>query len=69
MADAPLRGYKGRHEWFWEPGDDDHIFPVESLVNMRRHCPGTTDQEFQGTGPHEWKREGRSDNFHSIDLI
>jgi len=34
MADAPLRGYKGRHEWFWEPGDEAHIFPVDKLVEM-----------------------------------
>ncbi|MEP6626407.1 MAG: alpha-L-fucosidase [Ginsengibacter sp.] len=34
MADAPLRGYNGRHEWFWEPGDDSHIEPLENLVNM-----------------------------------
>ena len=34
MADAPLRGYNGRHEWFWEPGDEGHIFPVQKLVDM-----------------------------------
>jgi alpha-L-fucosidase len=34
MADAPLRGYNGRHEWFWEPGDDPHVFPLENLMNM-----------------------------------
>lgn len=34
MSDAPLRGYNGRHEWFWEPGDESHIFPVENLMNM-----------------------------------
>ncbi len=34
MADAPLRGYGGRHEWFWEPGDEKHIFPVKDLVEM-----------------------------------
>ena len=34
MADAPLRGYNGRHEWFWEPGDDAHVFPLENLMNM-----------------------------------
>ena len=34
MADAPLRGYKGRHEWFWEPGDEVYIFPVQKLVDM-----------------------------------
>ncbi len=34
MADAPLRGYNGRHEWFWEPGDEKHIFPVKNLMEM-----------------------------------
>lgn len=34
MSDAPLRGYNGRHEWFWEPGDEEHIFPVENLMEM-----------------------------------
>ncbi|MBU2905183.1 alpha-L-fucosidase [Arenibacter algicola] len=34
MADAPLRGYNGRHEWFWEPGDEAHIFPLENLMDM-----------------------------------
>jgi len=34
MSDAPLRGYNGRHEWFWEPGDEEHIFPLENLMNM-----------------------------------
>ncbi|WP_232625249.1 alpha-L-fucosidase [Pareuzebyella sediminis] len=34
MADAPLRGYNGRHEWFWEPGDEDHIFPLTDLMEM-----------------------------------
>ncbi len=33
MADAPLRGYNGRHEWFWEPGDEKHIYPLEQLIN------------------------------------
>ncbi len=34
MADAPLRGYNGRHEWFWEPDDEDHIYPLESLMDI-----------------------------------
>ena len=34
MADAPLRGYNGRHEWFWEPGDEKHVYPLEKLVEM-----------------------------------
>lgn len=34
MADAPLRGHGGRHEWFWEPGDEQHIYPLEDLIEM-----------------------------------
>jgi alpha-L-fucosidase len=34
MSDAPLRGYNGRHEWFWEPDDEKHIFPLEDLMEM-----------------------------------
>lgn len=34
MADAPLRGYDGRHEWFWEPGDESHIEPLNNLLDM-----------------------------------
>jgi alpha-L-fucosidase len=34
MSDAPLRGYNGRHEWFWEPGDEEHIFPLKNLMDM-----------------------------------
>lgn len=34
MSDAPLRGYNGRHEWFWEPNDEAHIFPLKSLMNI-----------------------------------
>ena len=34
MSDAPLRGYHGGHEWFWEPGDEEHIYPLENLIDM-----------------------------------
>ena len=34
MADTPLRGANGRHEWFWEPGDEDAVFPLGKLVDM-----------------------------------
>lgn len=40
MSDAPLRGYKGRHEWFWEPGDEAHVFPLENLMKMYHHSVG-----------------------------
>lgn len=34
MADAPLRGCGGRHEWFWEPDDESAVEPLERLVEM-----------------------------------
>src|SRR6056297_220883 len=40
MSDAPLRGYNGRHEWFWEPGDEEHVFPLKNLMNMYYNSVG-----------------------------
>ncbi|HLO81176.1 MAG TPA: alpha-L-fucosidase [Chitinophagaceae bacterium] len=51
MADAPLRGYKGRHEWFWEPGDEDHLFPVDALVNMYEKSVGRNATLILGLTP------------------
>ena len=51
MSDAPLRGYNGRHEWFWEPGDDAHIFPVENLVNMYINSVGHNSTLIVGLTP------------------
>lgn len=33
MADTPLRGANGRHEWFWEPDDENNIYPVDVLMD------------------------------------
>jgi alpha-L-fucosidase len=51
MADAPLRGYGGRHEWFWEPGDEDHLFPVGDLVNMYEKSVGRNATLILGLTP------------------
>ncbi|MCD8063106.1 MAG: hypothetical protein LUE18_00280 [Akkermansia sp.] len=41
MADTPLRGYNGRHEWFWEPGDDDKaVYPLANLMDMYEKSVG-----------------------------
>lgn len=41
MADSPLRGYDGRHEWFWEPGDDDRaLYPLDNLMEMYEKSVG-----------------------------
>ena len=51
MSDAPLRGYNGRHEWFWEPDDDAHIFPVKNLVNMYINSVGHNSTLIVGLTP------------------
>ena len=51
MADAPLRGYNGRHEWFWEPGDEEHIFPIENLVEMYYKSVGRNSTLIIGLTP------------------
>jgi len=51
MSDAPLRGYNGRHEWFWEPGDEAHIFPLEDLLNMYYKSVGRNSTLILGITP------------------
>ena len=51
MSDAPLRGYNGRHEWFWEPGDEEHIYPVEKLVEMYYKSVGRNSTLILGLTP------------------
>lgn len=40
MADTPLRGANGRHEWFWEPGDENAVYPLADLMRMYRRSVG-----------------------------
>ncbi|MFV0505947.1 MAG: alpha-L-fucosidase [Bacteroidales bacterium] len=51
MSDAPLRGYRGRHEWFWEPGDEEHIFPLENLMEMYYKSVGHNSTLIMGLTP------------------
>jgi len=51
MSDAPLRGYNGRHEWFWEPGDEAHIFPLENLMTMYYNSVGHNSTLIMGLTP------------------
>ena len=51
MSDAPLRGYNGRHEWFWEPGDEAHIFPLQDLMNMYYKSVGRNSTLIMGLAP------------------
>jgi len=51
MSDAPLRGYNGRHEWFWEPGDEEHIFPLEKLMDIYLGSVGRNSTLIMGLSP------------------
>jgi len=51
MSDAPLRGYNGRHEWFWEPGDAAHIIPLENLMDMYYKSVGHNSTLIMGITP------------------
>jgi alpha-L-fucosidase len=51
MSDAPLRGYNGRHEWFWEPGDEEAIFPLQNLMNMYYKSVGHNSTLIMGLTP------------------
>lgn len=50
MSDAPLRGYGG-HEWFWEPGDERLIYPLERLVDMYCRSVGHNSTLILGLTP------------------
>lgn len=51
MSDAPLRGFNGRHEWFWEPDDEAHIFPLENLIDMYYKSVGRNSTLILGLTP------------------
>ena len=51
MSDAPLRGYNGRHEWFWEPGDEEHIYPLKNLMEMYYNSVGHNSTLIMGLTP------------------
>lgn len=51
MADVPLRGYNGRHEWFWEPDDEDAIYPLSHLVDMYYKSVGRNSTLVVGLTP------------------
>lgn len=50
MSDAPLRGYHG-HEWFWEPGDEGLIYPLNDLFKMYLNSVGRNSTLILGVTP------------------
>ncbi len=51
MSDAPLRGYNGRHEWFWEPEDEHSIYPLNKLLAMYEQGVGRNSTLILGVTP------------------
>lgn len=51
MSDAPLRGYNGGHEWFWEPDNEKYIFPLENLMDMYYKSVGHNTTLIMGLTP------------------
>lgn len=51
MADAPLRGANGRHEWFWEPGDEHAVYPLNALMDMYYNSVGRNATLMIGVTP------------------
>ncbi len=51
MADVPLRGFNGRHEWFWEPGDEEAVYPLSNLVDMYYKSVGRNSTLIIGLTP------------------
>ncbi len=51
MADAPLRGINGRHEWFWEPNDEENIHSVDDLMEMYEMSVGRNATLILGLTP------------------
>ena len=51
MADTPLRGANGRHEWFWEPDDENNICSLETLMDMYEKSVGRNATLIVGLTP------------------
>lgn len=51
MADAPLRGANGRHEWFWEPDDENNVCSLNTLMNMYEKSVGRNATLIVGLTP------------------
>lgn len=51
MADLPLRSAGGRHEWFWEPGDEDAVLPLSELAERYEKSVGRNATMMIGLTP------------------
>ena len=51
MSDAPLRGHKGGHDWFWNPNEDHHVNPIDKMMNMYYSSVGHNSTLILGITP------------------
>lgn len=51
MSDAPLRGYNGGHDWFWNPNEDNHVYPLDQLMKMYYNSVGHNSTLILGITP------------------
>ncbi len=51
MSDAPLRGANGRHEWFWEPDDENNLESLKDLMEMYNNSVGRNSTLIMGLTP------------------
>ncbi|MEG0648034.1 MAG: alpha-L-fucosidase, partial [Bacteroides sp.] len=51
MADTPLRGANGRHEWFWEPDDENNLYPLDELMDKYEKSVGRNATLIMGLTP------------------
>lgn len=51
MADSPLRGANGRHEWFWEPDDEGNLYPLAALMEQYEKSVGRNATLILGLTP------------------
>ncbi len=51
MSDAPLRGEKGGHDWFWNPNEDHHVSSLSTLMKMYHRSVGHNSTLIIGLTP------------------
>lgn len=51
MADIPLRGYNGGHEWFWDPNQEHYIYPLQELMDRYKESVGRNATLVVGVTP------------------
>lgn len=51
MSDAPLRGHKGGHDWFWNPNEDNHVNPLDKMMKMYYQSVGHNSTLILGITP------------------